>query len=288
MPFSPLLLSRHLFVMIRAHVASTRPSSLLILTVTVGVALAFSGCFLVEEAARTGVGAASEAAGEEVGQAVGQRAASSANLPTSGTAQWNRFMVSQAQVYFNYAFAANGMWPAEATYEEGEWVKYQFKAPGDGQTGLQTLERAFLTTTEDGNEWWRVKAQQEGDTWTYEALIAPSQGEVLRLRSKDPKGNVGEVPVTERTVYQSPQRLTKESVEGATVGEEAVDTPAGSFTARKVEYAGGMGGGTVTWLLSEEVPGHVVRYRVDGNQGNAWISTLADYGSEASTELNSY
>jgi hypothetical protein len=254
----------------------------------VGLATALSGCFLVEEAARSGVGAASEAAGEEVGEAVGQQVASSANLPTSGTAQWNRVMVSQAQIFFNYAFAANGMWPAEATYEEGEWVTYQFEAAGDGQAGLQTLERAFLKTTEDGNEWWRVKARQEEDTWTYEALIAPAQGEVLRLRSKDPKGNVGEVPVTERTLYQSPQRLTKESVEGATVGKESVDTPAGTFTARKVEYAGGMGGGTVTWLLSEEVPGHVVRYRVEGNQGSARISTLADYGSDASTELNSY
>ncbi len=268
---------------------SARASSLSAVVVTIVLTTLLSGCFLVQEAAESTVGAAGEAAGQEVGEAIGARVASAANLPTAGTAQWNQFMVSQAQVLFNYAFAANGMWPAEATYEAGEWVRYEFRTADDGDAGFQTLERAFLTTTEDGNEWWRVKAQQkEDDTWVYEALINPEQGEVVRLRSKDPEGNVGEVPVTERTVYQSPQRLTEESIEGATVGTEELDTPAGTFSTRKVEYTGGMGGGTVTWYLSEEVPGHVVRYRTQGNQGNAWISTLADYGSDATTTLDSY
>lgn len=267
---------------------SLRTSLLVSCTVTGILAITLSGCFLLEEAARTGVGSVSEAAGQEVGEAVGQQLAASANLPTAGTAQWNQFMVAQAQVLFNYAFAANGMWPAEATYEEGEWVTFTFRAAGDGEAGLETLERAFLTTGEDGNKWWRVKAEQEGDTWIYEALIEPESGEVVRLRSKDPDGNVGEVPVTERTVYQSPQELTEESIEGATVGEETLDTPAGTFTTRKVEYTGGMGGGNVTWYLSEEVPGHVVRYRTQGEQGDAWISTLADYGTGATTTLESY
>lgn len=274
--------------MTHLHFISSRTSSLLALFLVGILATALSGCFLAKEAARDTVGAASEAAGEEVGEAIGAQVASSANLPTSGTAQWNQFMVSQAQVLFNYAFAANGMWPAEATYEEGEWVRYEIQTSGDGDAGFQTLERAFLKTTEDGNEWWRVRAQQKGDTWVYEALINPDLGEVVRLRSKDPEGNVGEVPVTEQTVYQSPQRLTEESIEGATVGEEQVDTPAGTFSARKVEYTGGMGSGTVTWYLSEEVPGHVVQYQTRGDQGNAWTSTLVDYGSDATTALDSY
>lgn len=259
-----------------------------VLHLVAALAIALSGCSVAEEAARTTVGSASEAAGEQVGQAIGQQLAPSANLPNSGTAQWNQFMASQAQVLFNYAFAANGMWPAEATYEAGEWVRYEMSAEGEGQAAFQTLERAFLKTTEDGNEWWRVKAQQEGDTWVYEALIDKERGEVLRLRSQDPDGNVGEVPVTERTVYQEPQKLTEESVEGATVGETTIDTRAGTFTTREVRYQGGMGGGDVTWFLSEEVPGQVVRYRVQGDQGNAWISTLADHGTDATTTLDSY
>jgi len=274
--------------MVCTHSNSVRALSLSAFVFAAALAMVLSGCFLVQEAAESTVGAASEAAGEEVGQAIGAQVASAANLPTAGTAQWNQFMVSQAQVLFGYAFAANGMWPAEATYEEGEWVRYEFQTADGEDAGFQTMERAFLTTAEDGNEWWRVRAQQQEDTWVYEALINPDRGEVVRLRSRDPEGNVGEVPVTERTVYQSPQRLTEESIEGATVGTEELDTPAGTFSTREVEYTGGMGGGTVTWYLAEDVPGNVVRYRTQGNQGNAWISTLVEYGSDATTTLGSY
>jgi hypothetical protein len=284
-----VLIDIRLLVMSPSHDTSAHAPSLSSVVLAVVLAMGLSGCFLVQEAAQTTVASASEAAGQEVGEAIGARVASAASLPTAGTAQWNQFMVSQAQVMFNYAFAANGMWPAEATYEEGEWVRYEFRAGSEGDAGFQTLERAFLTTTEDGNEWWRVRAQQqEGDAWIYEALISPDREEVVRLRSKDPEGNVGEVPVTERTVYQSPQRLTEESIDGATVGRENLDTPAGTFSTRKVEYAGGMGSGTVTWYLSEEVPGHVVRYRTQGGQGQTWTSTLTDYGSDATTTLDSY
>ena len=268
--------------------ARTVTSILFAFVLTGGLAATLSGCFLAQEAAERTVGAAAEQAGEEVGRSIGQQIAPSANLPASGTTQWNQFMASQAQVFFNYAFAANGMWPAEAEYEEGEWVQYRVQTAEGGEAGIQTLRRAFLKTTEDGNQWWRVEAQQGEDTWVYEALLDPEKGEALRLRSKDPKGNVGEVPVTERSVYQSPQRLTEESIEGATVGEEQIDTPAGTFTAEKVEYKGGMGGSTTTWFLSEQVPGHVVQYRVEGTQNNAWVSTLAEYGSDATTTLNSY
>ncbi|WP_263788397.1 hypothetical protein [Salinibacter grassmerensis] len=189
---------------------------------------------------------------------------------------------------FSYAFAANGMWLAEATYEEGERVRYEFQTADGEEAGFQTMERAFLTTGEDGNEWWRVRAQQNEETWVYEALIDPEREEVVRLRSKDPEGNVGEVPVTERTVYQSPQRLMEECIEGARVGTAELDTPAGMCSTREVEYTGGMGGGTVTWYLAEGVPGDVVRYRTQGTQGNAWISTLVEYGDDATTTLGSY
>lgn len=251
-----------------------------------GVAL--SGCFLIGEAVETGVSSAASAAGEEVGEAIGQQLAPAVNLPAYGTGAWNQFMVSQAQVLFGRAFSAGGMWPAQATYEPGEWVQYRATMSGDTETALDTLERAFLAETEDGNEWWRVRGVQQDSRWIYEALVNPERAEVVRLRARDPEGNVGEVPVTENTVYQSPQRLTEESVEGATVGTESIDTPAGTFSARHVEYQGGAGG-TITWYLSEEVPGHVVEYRVENQQQEAaWTSTLVAYGSDATTVLDSY
>lgn len=247
-----------------------------------------SGCFLVGEAVETGVESASAAAGEEVGEAIGKQLAPAVQLPAYGSAQWNQFMVSQAQVLFSYAFSAGGMWPGQATYAPGEWAEYRLRASGDNSAALDTLERAFLRTTDDGNEWWRVRGIQGGQPWIYEALVSPDRQEVLRLRAKDPEGNVGEVPVTEGTVYQPPQRLTEESVEGATTGTTTVDTPAGEFSARRVEYQGAAAGGTVTWFLAEDVPGDVVRYRVRGSGGSSWTSTLIAYGDDATTQLDSY
>lgn len=249
---------------------------------------ALSGCFLVEEAVETGVSSAAGAAGEEVGRAIGQQLAPAGNLPTYGTGAWNQFMVSQAQILFGRAFSAGGMWPAQASYESGEWVKYQATASGESEVALDTLERAFLKETEDGNEWWRVRGVQQDERWIYEALVDPEREEVVRLRARDPEGNVGEVPVTENTVYQSPQRLTEESVEGATVGTESIDTPAGTFSVRHVEYQGGAGG-TITWYLSEEVPGQVVEYQIENPQQDAtWTSTIVAYGTDATTVLDSY
>lgn len=251
--------------------------------------MVFTSCFFVEEAVETGVNSAASAAGEEVGESIGQQLAPTAQLPTHGTGAWNQFMVSQAQVLFGRAFAAGGMWPAEASYAPGEWVKYQTTVSGDSEAALDTLERAYLKETSDGNQWWRVRGFQEGDSWVYEALVDPTQEEVVRLRAKDPEGNVGEVPVTENTVYQSPQRLTEESIEGATVGTEQVETAAGTFSTRHVEYQGGAGGGTITWYLSEEVPGHVVKYQIENEQQEtAWTSTIVAHGTDATTTLDAY
>jgi hypothetical protein len=267
----------------RARAGRDLTAALVLLLLTAG---GLAGCASVGEAMQQGVNRAAGAAGEQVGRAVGQQLAPSVNLPAYGTAQWNRFMAVQAQVIFNYAFSAGGMWPAEAAYEEGEWATYAYSA-SEGDTGLDTIERAFLTTTADGNQWWRVRAQtEEGEAWVYEALLNPEQGEVVRLRTRDPEGNVGEVPVGERTIYQSPQELTEESIEGATTGTEELSTPAGTFTTDRVEYQ--QGTGTLTWFMTEEVPGHIARYQVDDREGQTWTATLQDYGSDATTVLDSY
>ncbi|MEF8795184.1 MAG: hypothetical protein V5A48_01915 [Salinivenus sp.] len=245
-----------------------------------------TGCFSASSVVDEGLDSAADAAGEQVGKALGAEIVRAANLPPPGSARYDQVMVQQAQIMFSYAFSAGGVWPAEAQYESGEWASYQVRA-AEGETALDTLERAFLKRTDDGNEWWRVRGVQGGETWVYEALLDPEQEEVLRMRTRDPKGKVGEVPVAEKTVYRPPQRLTEESVEGATTGTEQVEIPAGTFTARRVEYSGMGSGGTVTWFLSDEVPGHVVRYQASRN-GNRYTSSLVDYGTDATTRLSSY
>lgn len=106
------------------------------------VGAATSGCFLVGEAVETGVESASAAAGEEVGEAIGKQLAPAVQLPAYGTAQWNRFMVSQAQIVFGYAFSAGGMWPVQAEYEPGAWIEYRLRASGENRAALDTLECA--------------------------------------------------------------------------------------------------------------------------------------------------
>jgi hypothetical protein len=284
-------MSRFLTDALRRSNGGTPPSrrrlASLAAALLVAAAVGLAGCFSPGAAIQEGVDSATSAAGETVGEAVGAEVARAAGLPPAGSARYNRVMASQAQVLFTYAFSAGGMWPAEASYEPGEWTQYRMRAAGDRETGIDTLQRAFLKTTDDGSEWWRVRGVQDGEVWVYEGLLNPETNEIVRLRGKDPKGEVGEVPVSEQTVYRSPQRLTEESVEGATVGTEEVDTPAGTFTARRVEYSGATASGTVVWLLSDAVPGHVVQYR--STQGEEqWTSTLVDYGSDATTQLDSY
>ncbi len=258
--------------------------AVLLLTVLAGGI--FSGCFFASSVVHEGVDSAAEAAGTQVGKALGAEIVRAADLPPPGSARYNQVMVQQAQIMFAYAFSAGGSWPAEARYEPGEWAHYQIQT-AEGETALDTLGRAFLTTTDDGNEWWRVRGVQGEEAWIYEALLDPDREEVVRMRARDPEGEVGEVPVTEETVYRPPQRLTEESVEGATTGTEEVETPAGSLTARRVEYSGTPGANTVTWFLSDEVPGHVVRYRASHNDFR-YTSTLVDYGTNATTQLDSY
>lgn len=245
-----------------------------------------TGCFSASSVVDEGLGSAAGAAGEQVGKALGAEIVRAADLPPPGSARYNQVMVSQAQIMFAYAFSAGGQWPAEAQYGPGEWASYEVRT-AEGETALDTLSRAFLTRTDDGNEWWRVRGAQDGEAWVYEALLDPKQEEVVRMRARDPEGKFGEVPVTEKTVYRPPQRLTEESVDGATTGTEQVETTAGTFTARRVEYSGMGSGGTVTWFLSDEVPGHVVRYQASRN-GSRYTSSLLNYGTDATTRLDSY
>lgn len=261
------------------------PITKLVITATLTVVLNL-GCGTVERAVDTGMQAVGQTAGERVGEALGDRLAARVNLPAAGTAQWNRFMASQAQVFFNYAISAGGYWPGNVNYTPGEWTRFQIETVDDEGTQYE-FERAFLSTAE-GDQWWRISAEYDGGSWIYEALIDTTKQQMVRLRAQDPDGNIGEIPVTERTVYHSPQELTEESLEGATTGTEEVIVPAGSFTARRIEFSGMSGSSTVTWWLADDVPGEIVKYQVTQDEEIVWSSNLVEYGSGATTTLDSY
>lgn len=187
-----------------------------------------------------------------------------------------------------YATGANVF---DAPYAPGQWTRWQLG--GDGDDARMTVERAFLSRSDDGNEWWRFKAVQERDTIVLEALFKPvSDGvqQLVRMRGKMPgEKEANELMVPDHMTNVNSlgtfgMRPTKESVEGATVGTETIRTPAGSFAAKHVRFGGA--GGRQEWWLSEQVPGGWVRYKVTPDEADErFVMELVAHGTGATSEL---
>ena len=111
---------------------------------------------------------------------------------------------------------------------------------------------------------------------------------MLRIRGKTQGQPAGEIPVEQNTGFswREPTYLTTESLNAATVGNETVTTPAGTFSAKHIRYSL-MGGGTYEWWTAENVPGAVVKYVV-GYQSDSYTQTLVAIARTATTELGSY
>ncbi|MBS2020986.1 MAG: hypothetical protein JST92_01135, partial [Deltaproteobacteria bacterium] len=107
-------------------------------------------------------------------------------------------------------------------------------------------------------------------------------------RGKFPNDTEGhEMAVTDNATYRPPQRLSKQSIEGATVGSEAVTVPAGSFNAKKVVF--GDMAQSHTWYIVDSVPGGTVKQTAGAAQGgdgkHHMVMELAAYGNNATSEL---
>ncbi|MCF7885780.1 MAG: hypothetical protein K9M80_04720 [Candidatus Marinimicrobia bacterium] len=246
-----------------------------------------SGCSRVTDAIVDGaVGGLSKAASERAANAVYERLAPKEKLPAPATAGWNQFMITQAQVVFTYAFAPGGLWISKDSFTPGEYAK--FKMDNEENSHI-VIEKAFLKKLDNGNEWWRISWKDEQDIWIYEALLSPEEGRVLRLRAKDAKGNQGEVPVTNQSVYMQPTQVTEESIEGAKIGEETITTPAGTFNTDHIRYIATTSSGSTDWWLTPKVPGGVVKYQMrDENKDVVWTSTMIEKGTTATSQLESY
>jgi hypothetical protein len=126
-----------------------------------------------------------------------------------------------------------------------------------------------------------------------EALFKPQTDgvqEIVRMRGRMPgekEPNEMMVPENMSTVATYGgfgMRPTKESVDGATVGNESVTTPAGSFTAKLVRF--GSFGGKQEWWLVDSVPGGWVRYKASQSEGgDGFTMELVAHGTGARSEL---
>lgn len=256
----------------------------LVLAITV---FSLAGCVTPEDIMGAAVRGVTDATTEQVEQATYRTFAPAEPAPAPTSANWSNHMAVRARVAFNHAFTVGGMWPGLVDYSPGEWTRYEIKRSGESQS--VTVERALLRSKKNGKKWWRISWTTRGKTWTYEFLIHSRRNKLLRLRGKDPKGNVKEIPVREGTVYQAPREMTEESIRGAISGRANLGTPAGEFSAKRLEYGAPGQGGRVSWWLNDSVPGGVVKYQAE-NQSEAvvWTSTLTDYGQGATTELDSF
>lgn len=259
------------------------------------------------KAIQSAIDSAARGTGAGIGNAVGSRIGNAAGAAVGSRmpAVWTPDFT---QVYMSYlwavAFGAGSYNVEPKEYAAGEFTRWKMVNTSDDGSEAW-MERAFLKKEADGKEWWRVKyvvntkdgATTKSDTINVEALFAADGSQLLRMRSKMPGDKEPkEMPVTENTYgYTKPISLTAESVQGATVGTESVSVPAGSFSARHVRY-GGMGGGTLDWWLSNNVPGGLVKYSVtgaadqesSGPNKNQYVVELASFGKNAKSELGSF
>lgn len=247
-----------------------------------------AGCATVTDAVVDGAAEGlSRAASERAANAVYKRLAPKEQLPQPKTPGWNQFMAQQAQIMFGYAFAPGGVWISQRGYQPGDYTKFELNQPDDDSKVV--LERAYLEQLDNGNQWWRISWSEEEESWIYEGLISPSESSLIRLRAKDADGNEGEVPVSGQTIYTEPAELTEESIEGATVGEESISTPAGTFRTDHVRYMPVTGEGTLDWWLTDQVPGGVARYQLSSEEdGVIWTITVSEKGNDATTVLDSF
>lgn len=241
-------------------------------------------------ASRTG-----QAVGDRIGNQLGGMAAARAGAAMSP-------MLTQFYMSFVFAMAFNqgGYQVHEVAYRPGDWTRWSIPnpAPEEDEPAETILERAYLFDDADGNAWWKVKyvldpAKAADTTLVVEALFDRKASTLLRMRAKMPNEKEGkEVPVTEATYYVPPQKLTKQSIQGATKGVVPVKVPAGAFKARHVVF-GDAGGGTAEWYLVDKVPGGSVKFVHRGPSADTdgdpdpqnHVMNLVTFGKGAASEL---
>jgi hypothetical protein len=203
-----------------------------------------------------------------------------------------------AWTYIGQLFAVQYMSGAtifEKAYTPGQWTRWEIKTGSDAKA-RETMERAFLGKTSDGGEWWRLKSliasSRDGrdavDTVVLEALFKP-QGEglkqLVRMRGKLPGNPEAQEMMVPQQFAVFPltgafqMRPTQESIDGATVGTEAV----GTFQAKHLKF--GMGGGNLEWWLADTAPGGWVRFKVSSGSDVAYQMDMVGSGSGATSEL---
>jgi hypothetical protein len=218
--------------------------------------------------------------GSGMAQNASYNSGGSMSMATMNPAFLNMYM----GVIFSYAFSSGGYDISQVDYKPGQYTRWN----GKNQNGKGlTIERAHLFDDAQGRQWWKVKFIDENQKTTIlEGLLDPAQKKFVRMRAKFPDDKEGnEMAMTDQNYYQPPQKLTPESIAGATKGTESVTVPAGTFTASHVVF--GAMDGTREWWTVSNVPGGAVKQLLKNphSDDDRWEMELAAYGNDAKSEL---
>jgi len=259
------------------------------LILAIGFSLIFCvGCHRVADAVIDGVvDGTSRAASDKAEQEVYESLAPKGEVPAPQTQQWNFYMATHARVLFNYTFAPGGVWVSRQDYQPGEYTKYQSERE-DEETDM-IIEKAFLEKLDNGNEWWRVSWKDDEEKVIYEALIDTS-GQMIKLLAQDSEGNKGEIRVQGQRIYRRPNKVSDQEINQSRVETETVSTPAGTFETDKIKYTAitNEGQDSMTWWLSPEIPGGVVKYQFHDDNERVWNAVLIEKGQGAERKLTSF
>ena len=263
------------------------------------LAAALSACSLVQDAISGATGSAASSMGNAAGNQIGTAAGN--QLGGAAVARWGvgmnpalqqQMSMMYTQYLFSMAFGSGGYAVSTVEYKPGQFTRWSVGGHGDKKS---TLEQAHLFDDAEGNQWWKVKwaSGEEGETIILEALLSPKDQKMVRLRGKFPKDEAGkEMAVSDNAWYVPPQKLSKKSIEGATVGTENVTVPAGGFSTRKVVF--GDVGATHEWYLVDSVPGGSVKQLTkagnksggdSGPDSSNYTMELTAFGNDAKSEL---
>jgi len=193
---------------------------------------------------------------------------------------------------FSWMFSSYGYSMDLGSYQPGDWTEWKISTGQDNEEAMR-FRKAFLRKLDNGQQWWQIRYEgnsgDASDQYIIEVLFSKDRKSVRRIREQIGDEKPRERPVSEGW-YTTPQKLTKESMEGAVVDKNlTVEVPAGSFTTDKLDFGVAPGIDLMLWK-SDKVPGGVVQYETQNPDEDELLynSKLTGYGSDAETVLGSY
>lgn len=232
-----------------------------------------SGCAFFNSLIDQSLDKAGQVAGNAIGDRMGRAVAGHLGS-TWGPLNSELTQATALGLFTSFYYAGGYAWNGKA-YQPGEYTQWEAVYEG----GYQLIEKAFLKREADKREWWRLRSKMtyeegEQEEVIFEALFsAPDKSgiqRIVRMRAKLPGQNAGEIPITDankdRWVLSPAKKLSRESLDGATVGWETVKVPAGTYKARHVKYAGNL-----EWWLVDTVPGGVIKFSVADEEERSFM-----------------